>query len=442
MATSVYLDYCALPDDDLTALAAGGDSRAATEFLTRNQSYLHAIARKLGWNRVEPDDLLAEALTNLLSKWADGSGPAENVKAYLIRSMRNRVIDEVRSPRSRVGALDPDEELIATADAEVQSVELHREFELVRRAFAKLPSDQRSVLTATVIEGRKPRDLERELGRRAPAIWSLARRATVSLRRQVLREVLEDEAPKECLAHTKWLPKEVPDDPDQAGRSRGMAHIKSCDRCRAAWAVFARMSSTLGVASLLVAAQSIGTRQQAVASQGVPQAASSVDERERRRDFARTWALRTGALAAVGVGVTLFAIATGSPAGEVIQQVSGTGPVARASTVMTAEIEGFTVAVDFDVAGKNWQITELALTAPSGAELAAFPEGWTCRQVAASTNCRTDQPNANGGTFRYHYSQPAAGASFRLSVKATTEGTPVEAVSLGPVLILPKDAKR
>ncbi|WP_254791517.1 RNA polymerase sigma factor, partial [Curtobacterium sp. MCBA15_005] len=61
-------------------------------------------------DQIDPEDLLSEALVRLVEKWASGNGPSEHVNAYVIRSMRNRVIDELRSPRSKTDAVE-DEQL-------------------------------------------------------------------------------------------------------------------------------------------------------------------------------------------------------------------------------------------------------------------------------------------------------------------------------------------
>lgn len=96
------------------------------------------------------------------------------------------------------------------------------------------------MLKAVVVDGRKPGDLEGELARRAPAISSLLRRAKLSLRRATLRVVLEEDAPADCRRAAGDLPESVAVQMEDVSRSRGMAHIRTCDRCRAAWGRFAR----------------------------------------------------------------------------------------------------------------------------------------------------------------------------------------------------------
>ena len=225
-----------LANNSLTQLAAEGDTEAAAQYLTANWEYLFRMANRVCGGVIDPDDLLAEAITALLARWRTGDGPTTGVNGYVVTSMRNRIIDELRSPRSKTSALEQVEDLAAPTAEGFRTAELHHEFALVRRAFDGLPSDQRDVLRATLLEGIKPRELEERLGRPATAIYSLTRRSSLSLRRAMLKEVLQDNAPEDCARNAARLPAVVPDNPDDATHSPAMDHIRTCERCRTAWA--------------------------------------------------------------------------------------------------------------------------------------------------------------------------------------------------------------
>ena len=82
--------------DELARRAASGDRAAAAEFFRQNQRMLRSMARRMASDVLDPEDLLSEAVTTLLERWARGAGPDRSIVAYLISTMRNRVIDELR----------------------------------------------------------------------------------------------------------------------------------------------------------------------------------------------------------------------------------------------------------------------------------------------------------------------------------------------------------
>lgn len=209
------------------------------------QAKLRSIARFVAGRTLDPDDLLSDAVTTTVGKWRAGCGPTANVVAYAAQTMRNRVRDEARSPRSRVIALEGIEIAEQPRD---HDIDLHAEFAQVRRALAALPADQRLALVATVVDGRKPADLVDELRRPAPAISSLLRRAKLGLRRAILVDLIHRNAQDEvCRRGAQSLPERVPtdlDDWDDAG-SRTLGHVRSCTGCTAAWESFASLPFTL-----------------------------------------------------------------------------------------------------------------------------------------------------------------------------------------------------
>lgn len=435
--------YCGLSDDEVTALAAGGDQEAAAEFLARHFAYLRRVAGKLGSNLVDPEDLLADALTALLTRWRAGRGPTTQVCSYVIRSMRNRVIDEARSPRSRTSALVDDLDLPASDTSATHRVELHNEFAMVRRAMARLPLDQQRVLQETVLAGRKPGELEAELGRPANAIYSLNRRAILGLRRALLQEVLEDDAPPPCLKDLARLPrKPLPLELDKA-HGKGIHHIRTCPRCRAAWIAFGRISAALGFAGLLAGIQ-------LTAGQLPTAAASPPNGRVRRggpnpggpagpAPIRTAWSASRIAMISTGMVLALVAI--------VLVNVNLVGPstppvgaltssrVAELSTNATVTRDGFAVDLELKVRVKtSWSIREFTLRTPVGARLTSAPSGWDCTQDGTVTRCVVTTRRPTGGRFVYQAEQLPADGQYQLDLTALADGEPVNLSAIGPVL--------
>lgn len=183
------------PNDKLAHDANAGSRVAAGTYLRNNLSYLQHMGRGIAQGRIEADDLVADALSALLAVWAKGTGPTSSVNSYVIRSMRNAMIDERRSPRSRVESIADMDDALPPEQLSTRDIDLHREYGYVTAALLSLPPDQQTILRATLIDGRKPADLEGELQRPASALCALGLRARTALRRTTLRVVVEEDAP-------------------------------------------------------------------------------------------------------------------------------------------------------------------------------------------------------------------------------------------------------
>lgn len=286
-------------NDAFAAAANAGDREAAGDYLRENLPYLTSMARWLAGGTLDPDDLTADCIANLLALWARGDGPTTHPNAYLIRAMRNRLIDERRSPRSRVVGITDHEMELPPEHLESREIDLHRELGFVRTALKSLPEDQQRVLTATVVEGRKPAELTGELNRSASAIYSLSHRAKANLRRATLQTVLLEDAPEECRSAAGRLPETVAADPDEAGDVVGTRHQRSCRRCRERWTRFSGMA-TLGLLTLLVVGNTVAA----------PAPAQAVEQPAARgtRALAKRGRLHPAVVATLGAVVAAAAI--------------------------------------------------------------------------------------------------------------------------------------
>lgn len=424
--------------DEHAVAANAGDVAAAGAYLERNLPYLSSIARWLARDTlgaVDPDDLAAEAIANLLTLWSQGRGPLSNPNAYLIRSMRNRIIDAHRSPRSRVQGLSDAESELPPEYMITRDIDLHREYGYVRQALSSLPQDQQTVLRATVIEGRKPAELEHELGRPASAIHALAHRARVGLRRATLRIVLTEDAPEECRRAAGRLPKTITMDVDESPDSAGMSHIRTCERCRAAWGRFGGMS-TLGLVSLLVAGNVLGGGGTAEASEddGIrpeSRTASRMRPRPRGRDAVTVWASVGG----IAAGIVLLAISLPAAIGELSAVTN--------SSAGTASSTGAGAAADFEVtslAGGGGRATldirlridgelDLTLALPPGVTVAEYPAGWDCTTGADTVSCALSDEKE--GIFALTDDRADQSGVYRMELSGDHEGRHVAGFAQG-----------
>jgi RNA polymerase sigma factor (sigma-70 family) len=429
--------YSELPEDEVIALAAAGDHDAMTEFVVRRRAWLSTRAGQIAGSTMDPDDLLSDVLVPLMARWMEGSGPTEAVPTYLVSSMRNRVIDEWRSPRARVSPLSDSYDAGLADDPTLHRIELHREFALVRSALRRLPDDQRTVLWATVVDGQKPQDLQVTLGRRSSAISALKWRAVRSLRRSLLQEVLEDDAPATCLEHLEGLPQSpLPDDPDKA-EGTGVEHARTCPRCRAAWLSFGRLGAALTAVCIVLGLTH--------ATAGTPTAmADDTAPPEDRVERDRGDSSRSRVRQRLSIGVGAAAIAVGAflcvplvtpSAAPLSHATSAPATVAVIATRSIGTKTGFRIRVDLTMRNTtSWRITAYELTTPPGSRLVRAPSGWSCQQSGNVTTCDVATPNAAGGDFDYEREPGSKDGRYDLRITARADGESVDVNATGPVL--------
>lgn len=139
--------------------------------------------------RMDADDVMASAVASTWEKWVEGTGPATNITAYITQSMRNGVIDEMRSPRAAEISLD-NLLLEPTYVDDYSRVDLHIENGQLAAAMQRLPEMYRRLLIDLIVHDRKPRDLEDEYGMSAPAISTASYRAKKALRAALFLEMM------------------------------------------------------------------------------------------------------------------------------------------------------------------------------------------------------------------------------------------------------------
>lgn len=411
-------------DDNRARAANAGDQEAASAYLTDNLSYLASMARWLAQGALDPDDLLSEATVNLLARWKQGAGPTSRPNAYVIRSMRNRIIDERKSPRSQVLSSENEDLSLPPVRDDTRRIDLYRELEYVKAGFALLPTDQQQVLQSVTVEGRKPAELVTALHRPASAIYSLQRRAKTNLKRATLRVMLSENAPKRCVDAASRLPETVAEGLDEAADSSGMLHIRACKRCRGVWARFGSMASGLGVTTLLSVA---GTFES-------PAAANASTDRTHPSPRRRTLQIKriptqllTGvSVGAIACGVVLMVIAI-VPALSHISPTTDNQPFNPDSgglseinlKVTTQVLDSDTAKLDIDLGAAPVRAL-VAIRLPEGMAVQKTPAQWTCTSDGSSSECETDR--SPRGSFLLSDGRERAEGDYSVSLRSLAPG--------------------
>lgn len=409
----------------LVARAAAGDRDAAGEYFAHTLPALTITAKRIAGTSHDADDLLGEALLVVLAKWSEGTGPTDNVPAYIAQTMRNRIRDDFRSPRSKVAALDVVEEPASRADPRIRELEIESELAVVRRALGELPEDQQRVLVATVLEGMKPRDLEEHLARPAAAIYSLSRRARGNLRRTTLRLLLEENARPECVAAAQLLPETVGDTPEDTKVNRSTEHYRTCPYCRRSWRRFAGLA-TLGVLPVAGAVALAGPAGSAEASEMPGDAPTDIPSDAPAGSGSGTshvheWARTAAMVVAAGTALVLMTVITVTFVTKT--WIFAEVPLSTLNVVATSPEPGRS---DFDVAfavdAESWTVSSLSIELSADVVSVTAPDGWDCAIDGQLIACTTTAFAPTGGVFEIEHSASGDRVDYDVEIEAIAQG--------------------
>lgn len=433
----------------LVARAAGGDRDAAGEYFAHTLPALTITSKRIAGTSHDADDLLGEALLVVLAKWSEGTGPTDNVPAYIAQTMRNRIRDDFRSPRSKVAALDVVEEPASRADPRIRELEIESELAVVRRALGELPEDQQRVLVATVLEGMKPRDLEEHLARPAAAIYSLSRRARGNLRRTTLRLLLEENARPECVAAAQLLPETVGDTPEDTKANRSTEHYRTCPYCRRSWRRFAGLA-TLGVLPIAGAVALAGPAGSAEASEipadaptdgpadvsgnapsdapadvsgSVPTdaSASTGTSSGSGASHVHEWARTAAMVVAAGTALVLMTAITVTFVTKT--WIFAEVPLSTLNVVATSpEPDRSDFDVAFAVDAESWTVSSLSIELSADVVSVTAPDGWDCAIDGQVISCTTTAFAPTGGVFEIEHSASGDRVDYDVEIEAIAQG--------------------
>ena len=171
------------PDARLIAEFRRGDAGAGDRLFRRHAGALRRLAAEWGGRPADWDDLVAAAFTRVLAVLRAGGGPRENLRPYLVTTVR-----DLAARRHGLGVPSGSEADIPGTD------------DLVGAAFHTLPARWRTVLWSTVAEGRTAAELAPVLGVSPTGVAVLAARARAALRHAYLqaRQSPEPVVPGKC----------------------------------------------------------------------------------------------------------------------------------------------------------------------------------------------------------------------------------------------------
>jgi RNA polymerase sigma factor (sigma-70 family) len=223
-----------------------GDVNAYGVLYERHLGAAKRAAVYLATTNAEREDLVAEAFTRVLQVLRSGRGPAQQLRPYLLVTMRHAAINAARrSPTTALYADVPDAYLPAVTEDPVAA---RLRGDEAASAFAELPERWRQVLWHTEVEGASPASIAPMLGMTPNGVAALAYRAREGLRQAYLKAHLPQavERSSECRAATDKLAGWVRRSISAPQRRRLTAHLNRCERCSELAAGLREVNGDLG----------------------------------------------------------------------------------------------------------------------------------------------------------------------------------------------------
>lgn len=181
--------------DDLLQRAKQLDTAAIAQLFDTHNAGVYRYAMRLVGDARLAEDCVTETFGRLLGALRAGGGPDDDVRAYLLRTAHNWLMDEHRKHRRSAPTVPLGDAELQRADDEdpLQQASDGIRRERLRAAMAQLTPDQQQVLALRFLESCSIEDAARLMGKPAGAIKALQFRAVAALKRLLAGESLFDD---------------------------------------------------------------------------------------------------------------------------------------------------------------------------------------------------------------------------------------------------------
>ena len=216
------------PDESrLIEQARSGDTDAFGELYARHVADVASLARRLCRDQYEADDVVSDVFCNTLRALRAGGGPSDDLKPYLLRSVRNTII-KTRT-RSDTGRADP------AAPHTLDRVDGWDPYPAPGEAsvaFTSVSDRYQRVLWSVEVEGTPTAAVAKHEDVSAPAAASLAYRARCALRRAYIGASIPKASTAACQPIRLLMPTFVDGGLGAVRSAQVVAHGDSCRECR------------------------------------------------------------------------------------------------------------------------------------------------------------------------------------------------------------------
>ena len=173
-------------DNELLRAVARGDERALAQVYDRYRLILFGLIVRILHSREEAEDVLQEVFLQVWRRAKDFDEARGRAFTWLVTLARSRALDRLRSlgARARLAEAAPPIEYIGDAAADVFQSE---QAEVIRRALAQIPVDQRQALFLGYFEGLTQSEIAARLGAPLGTVKTRMRTGMTKLR-ELLQE--------------------------------------------------------------------------------------------------------------------------------------------------------------------------------------------------------------------------------------------------------------
>ena len=181
-----------IADNDLLKAIARGDETALADCYDRYRVILFSLILRILHDRPEAEDVLQEVFLQVWRRAKDFDESRGRAFTWLVTIARSRALDRLRA-RGPAARFSSERELgptNAVADAAAEALK-SEESEIVRRALAELPADQRRALLLAYFEGLTQTEIAARLGDPLGTVKTRMRSGLMKLRELLSQEPRE-----------------------------------------------------------------------------------------------------------------------------------------------------------------------------------------------------------------------------------------------------------
>lgn len=174
-------------DNELLRAVARGDESALAGIYDRYRLILFGLIVRILHSREEAEDVLQEVFLQVWRRAADFDEARGRAFTWLVTVARSRALDRLRAlgSRARLAEAAPVSQQVGDAAEEAFQSE---QAEVVRRALAQIPSDQRQALLLAYFEGLTQMEIAARLGAPLGTVKTRMRGGMIRLRK-ILQEL-------------------------------------------------------------------------------------------------------------------------------------------------------------------------------------------------------------------------------------------------------------
>lgn len=178
------------PDADVVPMLAAGDPRAIDSLYDRYSRLAFGLAFKMLNDRMAAEDVVQEAFVALWRHARSFDADRGQVRSWLLRIVRNRAIDRLRSGGTHRETTNIDDVDVPVADTAWDHVSADADRTQVRELLSQLPTSQRRAIELSYFGGLSQPEVAANMGIPLGTVKSRQRLALEKMRQSLVSREL------------------------------------------------------------------------------------------------------------------------------------------------------------------------------------------------------------------------------------------------------------